>query len=99
MPHYANIEMEKGSKVPVFVWELSAKDETSLDTYEGFPKCYEKKKLIVNINDVELSAMVYVMTDNYIKTNREPREKYTEEIIQGYKDAGFSEDEFKPRYK
>lgn len=97
MPHYANIEIKKGSKVPVFVWELLAKDEIILDRYEGYPRCYDKKELIVNMNDVEINATVYVMTDMHMKRNIEPREGYREEIIQGYKDAEFSEGEFRPR--
>ena len=33
----ATIEPKEGSSVPILLWEISAKDERSLDRYEGFP--------------------------------------------------------------
>ena len=38
MPFYANIEMKKGKKTPILLWEISAQDEAKLDRYEGYPK-------------------------------------------------------------
>ena len=32
---YLTIEPKKGAKVPVAVWEVKQRDETSLDVYEG----------------------------------------------------------------
>jgi len=35
---YLTIEKKKGGVVPVAVWEVTARDEKSLDAYEGYPE-------------------------------------------------------------
>ena len=97
MPFYANIEIKKGKKTPILLWELSAKDEAELDRYEGYPRGYDKKDLLLNVNNSVVSAMAYIMTDEYKKKNRIARDEYVEGIIQGYVDAGFDKSEFNPR--
>ncbi len=44
---YANIVRSRGGIVPVVMWRLTEKDESTLDIYEGFPSCYKKQTLIV----------------------------------------------------
>ena len=39
----ATIVPKKDSEVPVVVWEISERDERSLDRYEGFPRLYYKQ--------------------------------------------------------
>lgn len=97
MPFYANIEMDRGKKTPILLWEITAQDEAKLDRYEGYPRGYDKKDLLVSINNSTVSAMAYIMTDEYKKNNRIANSTYTEGIIQGYMDAGFDKSEFKPR--
>ena len=99
MPFYANIKMKKGKRTPILIWEISADDEEKLDRYEGYPKGYGKKDIMVNINNTMVSAMAYIMTDEYKKENNVPRNGYIDGIIRGYVDAGFDESEFKPRMK
>ena len=40
---YLTIEKQKGSFVPVAIWQVSESDESSLDVYEGYPSFYYKK--------------------------------------------------------
>ena len=97
IPFYADIEPAKGKRTPALIWEISADDEKSLDRYEGYPNFYVKTEIIVNLFGERVSAMAYIMTDKYKKTGKSPRNGYVEQILQGYRDAGFSVGEFDPR--
>ena len=97
MPHYANIERKSGKKTPAHVWQITKRDETALNRYEGYPNCYDKINIIVNIDGKRVSAMAYVMTEEYKKIKKSTRKGYKEQILRGYLDAGFSAEEFKPR--
>lgn len=97
IPFYANIEPNKEKNTPVLIWGISNRDEIELDKYEGYPKLYNKRDLIININNRETTAMVYIMTDKYKNVKMTPREGYVESIIKGYEDAGFEKNEFESR--
>ena len=58
---YATIHRKGGSRVPVVVWEIQEADEQSLDRYEGYPSHYFKQNVPVQLDGMEVSAMVYVM--------------------------------------
>lgn len=104
IPFYANIEPAKGKKTPVLLYEINESDEKSLDSCEGYPSCYEKSEVLVNIGDSSredpklVSAMVFVMTKEYKVSNRVPRNGYIEQIKNGYRKAGFSDEEFNPDF-
>ena len=49
---YLTIEEAPGYKVPVGVWEVSERDEKSLDRYEGYPSFYYKKELVLPIKGI-----------------------------------------------
>ncbi|HZK39143.1 MAG TPA: gamma-glutamylcyclotransferase family protein [Clostridia bacterium] len=97
LPFYANIEPAEGKKTPVLLWEITDQDEERLDKYEGYPKGYDKTEIIVNLNGKHVTAMAYVMTEDYKQIKKQPREGYENQILQGYRNAGFSEEEFRPR--
>ena len=97
LPFYANIEPAEGKKTPVLLWEITDKDEKRLDVCEGYPKGYDKTEIIVNLNGKRITAMVYVMAADYKRFKKQPREGYRDQILHGYRDAGFSEEEFQPR--
>ena len=87
----ATVEPSAGYKVPVLVWEIMPKDESSLDVYEGYPRLYRKEKLFVRIGKEIRLAMIYIMNaDDYDYGN--PSEAYYDTILTGYIDAGFSPD-------
>ena len=88
---HATIETEKGSSVPVGIWEISKEDEKSLDRYEGFPRYYYKTMLPVKMKDftgheVEIWAMAYIMQEG--RPISEPSEYYYQIIKEGYRRFG-----------
>ena len=92
---YATVEPEEGQKVPVLVWDISPRDEASLDRYEGFPTFYYKKDLPVEIKTLQgkplgvHTAMVYIMDERRVHGMPSP---YYEEILRvGYDRFGFDE--------
>lgn len=62
-PHsaFATIAPKEGASVPAAVWEISERDEQSLDRYEGYPSHYFKQSIPVRLDGKEVSAMVYIM--------------------------------------
>lgn len=83
----ATIEPKEGSKVPVMLWEITPKDELSLDRYEGYPSFYEKEIMDLELDGHSVSAMVYVMTPGHRLGY--PSDFYYKTIADGYKTAGF----------
>ena len=97
MPFYANIEPVKGERTPAIIWKIDADCESELDRREGYPKCYYKTDIPVTVNNINVSAMAYIMTDEYKKrTDKKARDGYEEQIKAAYIAAGFSLSEYKP---
>lgn len=84
--NYATIEREENCEVPVLLWKISAKDEKSLDRYEGCPTFYYKTEIEVETDDGEiLTGIIYIMheerklglpTDYYYGVLREAYEEF-----------------------
>lgn len=70
---YATIEPGEDSRVPVLVWEISEMDENRLDRYEGFPRFYYKKDILMTVNGKKQNAMAYIMNEKN-PLNRPSRE-------------------------
>ena len=49
---YLTIEPKKGRKVPVVVWKVSDDDEAALDAYEGYPRFYQKREMVVDVRNL-----------------------------------------------
>lgn len=81
---HATIKRKSGSSVPVLVWELQPIDEYRLDIYEGYPRYYFKKNIIVDIGGRKKKAMVYIMNEHQLPGR--PSHNYIETIRQGYID-------------
>lgn len=78
----------KADRVPVAVWEISKKDEQSLDRYEGCPNYYIKQECLVSMNDgTRIKGMIYLM--NIIRT-QPPTMGYYEGIRSAYNELGLS---------
>lgn len=84
---YATIEPEEDGKVPVLVWEISGADERRLDRYEGFPRFYYKKEIMVWVNGRQKNAMVYIMNEHN-PLNR-PSCEYYQILASVYRKYGF----------
>ena len=93
---HATIEPEKGSAVPVLIWEISDRDEQHLDAYEGWPSYYIKQDLEVTMTDLKgkhprnVMAMVYIMTEGH--NVRLPMKGYVDVLAEGYERFGFDKD-------
>ena len=90
---HATIEPEKGSMVPILIWEISDRDEQNLDAYEGWPSYYIKQDLEVTMTDLrgkhprKVTAMVYIMTEG--RAVRMPMKGYVDVLVEGYERFGF----------
>ena len=85
---YATVKRQKGSRVPVAVWNIDSKNEKALDLYEGYPRFYKKRNVFVQLkNGTRKKAMIYLLPDS--ATIGKPSNHYIETVLQGYKDMGF----------
>ena len=56
---YATVKRQKGSRVPVAVWNIDSKNEKALDLYEGYPRFYKKRNVFVQLkNGTRKKAMI-----------------------------------------
>ena len=93
---YLTIEPEKDCKVPVAVWDVTAKDELALDRYEGFPSFYYKKELVLPIKGIKTGKVrrrkvfVYIMHEE--RPFGVPSSYYMRTCAEGYRYFGFDFD-------
>ena len=92
---YLTIEKETGFSVPVAVWDVTKKDEESLDYYEGFPDFYYKVEMKLPIKGIKTgkvrtrSAFVYIMHEE--RKPGIPSRFYVNTCLEGYASFGFDE--------
>ena len=91
--NYLTVEQAEGHFVPVAVWEVSERDEESLDRYEGFPDFYYKKELDVVLHENgsgetrPVTAFLYIMHED--RRPGIPTERYLNCCREGYASFGF----------
>lgn len=81
---YATIRKKSGCNVPVAVWEIQDSDERKLDIYEGYPRFYFKRNVMVALPDRLKKAMVYIMDQTRLPGV--PSSHYINTIYDGYTD-------------
>lgn len=92
---YLTVERCKGSTVPVAVWEVSAADERALDRYEGCPRFYYRKTLVLPVKNAETGEVarrrcfIYIMHED--RPEGMPYAEYVRTCRQGYRDFGFDQ--------
>lgn len=85
---HANVIPAEGQEVPVAIWEITARDEASLDIYEGVRGGYYTKEYMeIDVNGEKKEALIYIMTPNPYGT---PSDGYLQTIVEGYHDFHFS---------
>lgn len=100
---YLTIEPSRGKSVPVGIYEITAGDEASLDRYEGFPRFYYKKDMILAVREfgstmpVMKKAFVYIMNER--RAYGMPDGYYVDTCCEGYEDFGFDTDILLQAYK
>lgn len=88
--YHATVERsnQASDRVPVPVWEISNRDEQSLDRYEGYPKYYTKEMWPVHMDDgSEIQGMIYLMA---LKRSFPPEVYYYHAIADAYRELGLS---------
>ena len=91
---YLTVERRKGSTVPVGVWEVSEADERALDRYEGCPRFYYKKTVVLPVTEDATGetrrrrCFIYIMHED--RKQGRPSPFYWGTCLQGYEDFGFS---------
>lgn len=91
---YLTIEKQKGSVVPVGIWEVSEADERSLDRYEGFPNFYYKTEMNLDIKGIRTGKIrrrkcfVYIMHEE--RELALPSRSYVRTCIEGYFNFDFN---------
>ncbi len=90
---HATIIRRQGSSVPVLVWEIQPADEYRLDIYEGYPRYYFKRNIMVNLDGRKRKAMVYIMNEKQLPGR--PSIQYIRTILQGYIDNDMDIEIFK----
>jgi len=83
----ATVEPYSAGTVPVLIWEITPRDEESLDRYEGWPYLYRKETVTVTLGGKPIEAMVYIMNEG--RPLGLPSEYYLDVILEGYESAGF----------
>ena len=81
---HATIIRKQGSTVPILVWEIQPADEYRIDIYEGYPRYYFKKDIMVTIAGRKKKTMVYIMDEAQLPGR--PSIQYVKTILQGYVD-------------
>lgn len=85
---HANVIPAEGKEVPVVIWEITGKDEVSLDIYEGVRGgYYTKEYMTVDVNGEQKEALIYIMTPRPFGI---PSDRYLQTIVEGYKDFKLS---------
>lgn len=83
---YATLTQSPGHKVPVVLWEMSDKQESVMDRYEGYPTAYYKKKIPVHVNGQKMEGTVYIMNEE--RRVARPSRKYVNTVRIGYESFG-----------
>jgi len=92
---YLTVEPNKGSHVPVAVWEVSKAEEAKLDRYEGCPDYYRKNEMALSVKDMGtgkesvLNAFIYALPES--RPMGEPTKEYLDKCLDGYRAFGFDE--------
>lgn len=81
----ATLEPKADAETPVGVWEITPKDESALDRYEGYPRLYRKETTEIILKGKKVNVMLYLMNDGLPSM---PTKWYLDAIAQGYEDIG-----------
>jgi hypothetical protein len=85
----ADIEPRIDDVVPAGLWEITPACERALDTYEGYPRLYIKRDVIVHLANGETAvAMAYVMRYGRVLPYAPAHQGYLGTIREGYQDFG-----------
>lgn len=84
--YWITIEPQKGSHVPVGIWEVDEIGEMELDIIEDFPNMYRKEYVDIEFNGKWIKAMAYIINN---VTPRPLTKEYVNKLKIGYKDFNY----------
>ena len=96
---YADIEPAAGEFVHGALYDISENDLASLDRYEGFPRVYTRKEVLVTDScGIYCKALVYIMTEETARSRARGKfpEDYRQVCSEGAKSWGIP-DGFSPQ--
>ncbi|MGZ7065433.1 MAG: gamma-glutamylcyclotransferase family protein [Candidatus Aminicenantales bacterium] len=85
----ANIVKSEVDRVRGALFEITEKDRLALDSYEGYPKDYDRK--IVDVNDAEGNAYAAVTYFRPVRALGKPHPDYEKVILAGARDCKLPE--------
>ncbi|MGA2532442.1 MAG: gamma-glutamylcyclotransferase family protein [Candidatus Aminicenantales bacterium] len=85
----ANIVKSEVDRVRGALFEITEKDRLALDSYEGYPKDYDRK--IVDVNDAEGNAYAAVTYFRPVRALGKPHPDYEKVILVGARDCKLPE--------
>ena len=80
---YANIIECKGSVVEGAIYEIENESILLLDKYEGVPRHYYRKEILIQNNSGMVNCIVYIAVDTKIKEGLKPSKDYLDHILKG----------------
>lgn len=80
---YATIEKDLNSSIEVGVFRINDVHEKALDYYEGFPDLYRKELVDVEVGELSVKALSYVMNEKNIPYTM-PESSYLIRCKEGY---------------
>ncbi len=81
---FANIVPESGSIVEGIIYEVSEDAIRILDDYEGVPKAYHKKIMLVENNNKEfVDCLVYIANHSRTDNSLKPTKEYLDHLLEG----------------
>ena len=80
---------KEGGRVNGLLWRINARDELTLDHYEGYPHLYTKELLPVQTDSGPQTVVAYVMTAPYCEKVQPPAATYLQTVLDGCRMAGF----------
>ena len=84
---FLTIIPQEGREVKCLLWEISSKDEQSLDAFEKCSDFYIKETVKINTNNESIDALIYIMNLKEISESdiyKKPSRSYEKRTKKGY---------------
>jgi gamma-glutamylcyclotransferase (GGCT)/AIG2-like uncharacterized protein YtfP len=84
----SSVRPATGVRTVGVVWQITDKDMTTLDKYEGYPYLYERKEVHVNIDNQSVKVWVYYYAIDFKDAGEPASKTYYNTCKQGYRVFG-----------
>lgn len=87
---FATIIFDPDEIVEGILYEIEDEDIKKLDIFEGYPNHYDRKEITVNVNGLDVKAIVYIAQQDWIKTGLKPTQEYLNHLLSAKEDISES---------